>query len=139
MTQIRFRGRGLAAASQPPRGAPAADRVAAPTGDGCPVPDSAAGATLGSVSATPALPVIELEGGTVDGFSQRHDDPSLANPNRPIWIVNQTPFDADSVLTNTWSFGPVGPGQTINREVTGTITQPTDVTATITVEVQPEA
>jgi hypothetical protein len=48
---------------------------------------------------------------TVDGFSQRHDDPSLANPNRPIWIINQTPFDADSALTNTWSFGPVGPGQ----------------------------
>jgi hypothetical protein len=48
---------------------------------------------------------------TIEGFSQRHDDPTLADPNRPIWIINQTPFDADSALTNTWSFGPVGPGQ----------------------------
>ena len=48
---------------------------------------------------------------TVDGFSQRRDDPTLADPNRPIWVVNETPFDADSALTNTWSFGPVGPGK----------------------------
>jgi hypothetical protein len=48
---------------------------------------------------------------TVNGFSQRRDDPTLANPERPIWIVNETPFDADSALTNTWSFGPVEPGQ----------------------------
>jgi hypothetical protein len=48
---------------------------------------------------------------TIDGFTQRHDDPTLANPNRPIWIVNETPFNADSALTNTWSFGPVDPGQ----------------------------
>lgn len=48
---------------------------------------------------------------TVDGFTQRHDDPSLADPNRPIWIVNEPPVNADSALTNTWSLGPVAPGQ----------------------------
>jgi hypothetical protein len=48
---------------------------------------------------------------TVDGFSQRHDDPTLADPNRPIWIINEPPLDADSALTNTWALGPVGPGQ----------------------------
>ena len=48
---------------------------------------------------------------TVDGFSQRHDDPSLADPNRPIWVVNETPLDADSALTNTWTLGPVAPGE----------------------------
>jgi hypothetical protein len=48
---------------------------------------------------------------TVDGFSQRHDDATLADPNRPIWIINEPPFDADSALTNTWSLGPVAPGQ----------------------------
>lgn len=48
---------------------------------------------------------------TVDGFSQRRDEPTLADPNRPIWIINDPPFDADSALTNTWSLGPVAPGQ----------------------------
>jgi hypothetical protein len=48
---------------------------------------------------------------TVDGFSQRHDDPTLADPNRPIWIINEAPFNADSALTNTWVLGPVASGQ----------------------------
>jgi hypothetical protein len=48
---------------------------------------------------------------TIDGFSQRHDDPSLSDPNRPIWIINEPPLDADSALTNTWALGPVAPGQ----------------------------
>ena len=48
---------------------------------------------------------------TVDGFSQNRDDPTLANPNRPIWIVNEPPFNGDSALTNTWTLGPVLPGR----------------------------
>jgi hypothetical protein len=48
---------------------------------------------------------------TVDGFSQRRDDATLADPNRPAWIINEPPFDADSALTNTWTLGPVAPGQ----------------------------
>jgi hypothetical protein len=48
---------------------------------------------------------------TVDGFSQRRDDASLADPNRPIWIVNDPPLNADSALTNTWTLGPVSPGE----------------------------
>jgi hypothetical protein len=48
---------------------------------------------------------------TVDGFSQRRDDASLADPNRPIWIINEPPIDADTALTNTWALGPVDPGQ----------------------------
>ena len=28
---------------------------------------------------------------TVDGFGQRRDDPTLADPERPIWIVNDAP------------------------------------------------
>jgi hypothetical protein len=49
---------------------------------------------------------------TVDGFSQRRDDPTLADPNRAIWIINEPPLDADSALTNTWTVGPVASGQT---------------------------
>jgi hypothetical protein len=48
---------------------------------------------------------------SVDGFSQRRDDATLADPSRPIWIINQAPLNADSALTNTWALGPVGPGQ----------------------------
>jgi hypothetical protein len=48
---------------------------------------------------------------TVDGFSQRRDDATLADPARPIWIVNEPPLNADSALTNTWALGPVPPGE----------------------------
>ena len=48
---------------------------------------------------------------TIDGFSQRRDDASLADPNRPIWIVNEPPLDADSALVNTWALGPIEPGK----------------------------
>ncbi len=48
---------------------------------------------------------------TVDGFNQRRDDPTLADPSRPIWLINEPPLDADSALTNTWVLGPVASGQ----------------------------
>ena len=48
---------------------------------------------------------------TVDGFSQRRDDATLADPNRPIWLINEPPLNADSALTNTWVLGPVASGQ----------------------------
>jgi hypothetical protein len=55
-----------------------------------------------------AIPKLAV---TVDGFTQRHDDATLADPNRPIWILNEPPLNADSALTNTWALGPVPPGQ----------------------------
>jgi hypothetical protein len=54
---------------------------------------------------------IPLVAVTIDGFSQRRDDATLADPNRPIWIVNEPPLNADSALTNTWALGPVKPGE----------------------------
>ena len=57
---------------------------------------------------------------TVDGFGQRRDDPSLADPERPVWIVNEGPRNANSALTNTWTAGPVPAGETrtLNWKVT---------------------
>jgi hypothetical protein len=49
-------------------------------------------------------------GVTVDGFYQRKEDASLADPSRPIWIVNEPPFDSVSALTNTWTTGPLSAG-----------------------------
>ncbi len=48
---------------------------------------------------------------TVEGFTQRRDDATLADPSRPIWIINEPPVNADSALTNTWTLGPVSPGK----------------------------
>ena len=43
---------------------------------------------------------------TVDGFGQRRDDRRLADPERPIWILNEAPRNSDSALTNTWTRRP---------------------------------
>jgi hypothetical protein len=49
---------------------------------------------------------------TIDGFEQRRDDPTLANPRRPVWVLNTPPFNSDSAFTDTWTVGPVPAGQT---------------------------
>jgi hypothetical protein len=49
-------------------------------------------------------------GVTVDGFYQRREDASLADPSRPVWIVNDPPYGSSSALTNTWTTGPLRAG-----------------------------
>jgi hypothetical protein len=68
---------------------------------------------------------------TADGsFSTRIDDPSLANPNRPVWVLeneypkllgpgvtqknldSQPSAGAAAAQTDTFQFGPVDPGDT---------------------------
>ena len=49
-------------------------------------------------------------GVTVDGFYQRREDAGLSDPARPIWIVNEPPFNSTSALTNTWTTGPLRAG-----------------------------
>jgi hypothetical protein len=48
---------------------------------------------------------------TVDGFSIRKDNPSLEDPNRPIWVIEKGPANATTAYTNTWSVGQVPAGQ----------------------------
>jgi hypothetical protein len=57
---------------------------------------------------------------TVDGFGQRRDDPTLADPERPVWILNEGPRNTNTALTNTWSAGPLPAGETrtLNWSVT---------------------
>jgi len=63
--------------------------------------------------------------GTADGsFSVRSDQPGLANPNRPVWVLeNKFPRFVGApppqglsggfrVQTNTFGFGPLEPGET---------------------------
>ena len=57
---------------------------------------------------------------TVDGFGQRRDGTDLADPERPVWLLNEAPPNSTSALTNTWTVGsvPAGDTRTLNWKVT---------------------
>lgn len=67
---------------------------------------------------------IETDDGVADGsFNIRIDDPSVSNPNRPVWILeDKYPRATDEPVpkgvsgglraqTNTYGFGPLDPGE----------------------------
>ena len=49
-------------------------------------------------------------GDGVTAFGQKADDSRLADPNRPIWILDQEPVGGTSAYANTWSLGPLKAG-----------------------------
>ena len=49
---------------------------------------------------------------TVDGFSERSEQPGLADPSRPIWIIDDAPRGGVTAYTNTWALGRVRAGET---------------------------
>jgi hypothetical protein len=63
-------------------------------------------------------------GVTVDGFYRRLDDPDLADPNRPIFVINgqpkqiggfpeskeASPEGGETAYVNTWALGKLKPG-----------------------------
>jgi hypothetical protein len=44
-------------------------------------------------------------------FAQSKDDPRLADPNRPVWVLDDGPKGGTSAYANTWSLGPLKGGQ----------------------------
>jgi hypothetical protein len=62
---------------------------------------------------------------TVNGFTQRKDNPDLADPNRPVFVINgvqrdigglpeaqdAAPRGCETAYVNTWACGPLGPGR----------------------------
>ena len=52
------------------------------------------------------------EGEAAQAFSQRVDDDQLADPSRPIWIVDESPSNATVAHTNTWALPRIPPGET---------------------------
>jgi hypothetical protein len=54
-------------------------------------------------------------GDPAGAFATSATDPRLADPDRPVWIVDRGPEGGDSAASNTWALGPVFPGQT--REI----------------------
>jgi len=61
-------------------------------------------------------------------FAQAADDPRLADPDRPVWILDRGPENGTSAYTNTWAVGPVLPGQTVDLEWRLTAVKPGDYT-----------
>lgn len=53
----------------------------------------------------------EKNGGAAGSFAQSRDDAGLADPSRPVWIVDRGPVGGENAYTNTWSLGRLGPGE----------------------------
>jgi len=51
-------------------------------------------------------------GGAPVAFAQNRDDPSLADPSRPVWILDRGPEGGETAYTNTWSLGAMEAGET---------------------------
>jgi hypothetical protein len=45
-------------------------------------------------------------------FGEASTDSRLADPNRPVWIIDREPENGQSAYTNTWAMGPMSPGET---------------------------
>ena len=54
--------------------------------------------------------------GAPQAFAQSVQDTRLADPSRPIWILDQGPKGGDTSYTNTWAGGPLKPGGTKSFE-----------------------
>jgi hypothetical protein len=44
-------------------------------------------------------------------FGQAASDARLADPRRPVWIVDRAPAGGDTAYTNTWALGALGSGR----------------------------
>jgi hypothetical protein len=71
---------------------------------------------------------VETKGaGSGDGltaFGQKSGDSRLADPNRPIWILDKGPAGGTSAYSNTWTLGPLKGGETKTFEWKLTAVEP---------------
>jgi hypothetical protein len=51
------------------------------------------------------------QGAAPQAFAQDTGDTTLADPSRPIWIVDRAPSGGDTAYTNTWALGPLKAGE----------------------------
>lgn len=72
---------------------------------------------------------------TVDSFSKATNEPGLADPNRPVWIVDQGPVGGDTAYVNTWALGALAPGAT--RTFTWKVTAIQPGTQTVRYRISP--
>jgi hypothetical protein len=69
-----------------------------------------------------------VQGEAPVAFGQRKDDPDLADPARPVWIIDEGPQGGDTAYTNTWQLGALKPGATARFEWKLTAVQAGDFT-----------
>ena len=48
---------------------------------------------------------------SVDSFSDDSQQPGLADPRRPVWIVNIGPRGGETAYVSTWALGALRPGE----------------------------
>lgn len=65
-------------------------------------------------------------GGAPQAFSSDIANSDVADPSRPIWIVDQGPRGGDTAYTNTWALGPLKAGQSKDFEWKVTAVKPGD-------------
>ncbi len=56
-----------------------------------------------------ALPDVAV---SVDSFSRRSEQAGLADPERPVWIIDEGPAGGTTAFTNTWALEGLKPGET---------------------------
>ena len=62
---------------------------------------------------------------TVTGLDFRKDDPSLADPSRPVFVVNAFPSGSDTAFVGTYAFGkPLKPGKSATFKFRVTAVRP---------------
>jgi hypothetical protein len=49
---------------------------------------------------------------TVSSFAERSEQAGLADPQRAVWIIDDSPRGGVTAYTNTWALGRLAPGQT---------------------------
>jgi hypothetical protein len=74
-------------------------------------------------------------GDPTSAFAVAAQDERLAEPERPVWIVDRGPEGGAAAATNTWAVGPVSPGQT--REIEWRLTAVRPGSYTVNYEVSP--
>jgi hypothetical protein len=69
----------------------------------------------GSDDAPNVAVTVETKGATPDAgpvaFAQSRSDPRLADPNRPVWVLNEEPGGGASTYSNTWTLGKLAAGK----------------------------
>jgi hypothetical protein len=45
-------------------------------------------------------------------FAEASDQPGLADPSRPVWVLDTAPHGGITAYTNTWALGQLAPNQT---------------------------
>jgi hypothetical protein len=45
-------------------------------------------------------------------FAEASEQPGLADPSRPVWVLDSGPYGGITAYTNTWALGPLKPNQT---------------------------